>query len=61
MEIKFARKQKTKVDFLIEIRNIHNQVKAHSHKLKEALSLHTLIGDVFHYVKLLELECMRNA
>eukprot|EP00347_Sterkiella_histriomuscorum_P022376 403330703 len=59
LEIKFSRKAKTKVDFLIEIRNMHQQMKSYNQKIKESQSQQEVIVDLFHYVKLMELEMMK--
>ena len=50
MEIKFQRKQKTKVDFMIEIRNMHQILKTYNQKLKAGASHSEIIIDLFHYI-----------
>ncbi|CDW76371.1 UNKNOWN [Stylonychia lemnae] len=56
IEIKFQRKQKTKVDFMIEIRNMHQQMKGYNDKFKESQIQSEIILDMFHFIKILELE-----
>lgn len=56
IELRYQRKQKTKVDFLLEIKNMHAQMKIYNEKVKENQNLNEVLVEIFHYVKIIELE-----
>lgn len=59
IELRYQKKQKTKVDFFLEIKNMHAQMRIYEEKIKETKEVTEVIVELYHYVKVLECDITR--
>ena len=56
VDIRYQKKQKNKVDFLLEVKNMHHQMKLYAERFNETKEINEIVVEMFQYIKVLECE-----
>jgi hypothetical protein len=59
VELRYQKKQKTKVDFLLEIKNMHAQMRIYGERIKETKEVTDVIIELYHFIKMLECDVIK--
>lgn len=61
VEVHYLKKQKNKVDFMLEVKNMEGKMKSFGDKIKECLAISDTINLLHNLIKLIECEVLINS
>ena len=59
IELRYQKKQKTKIDFILEVKNMHAQIKIYGEKIKETQEMADIMMEIYHLMRVLECDVLK--
>lgn len=60
VEVRYLKKQKNKVDFMLEVKNMENNMKVFQEKIKELLAMNDKMSSIQNLIKIMNCEVYFN-